>query len=68
MGSDPEHPNRSCAVVFYSSIVVVLFQAVAIVGAQLADLLQEEEQKQKFNALVVDAEWGLKLSKLGVSI
>lgn len=40
--------------------------AVAIVGAQLADLLQEEEQKQKFNALVVDAEWGLKLSKLGI--
>ncbi|XP_069789332.1 kinetochore-associated protein 1 [Narcine bancroftii] len=40
--------------------------AVAVVGAQLADLLQEEEQRQKFNSLIVDTEWGLKLSKLGI--
>ncbi|XP_051888411.1 kinetochore-associated protein 1 isoform X2 [Pristis pectinata] len=40
--------------------------AVAVVGAQLADLLQEEEQKQKFSSLIVDTEWGLKLSKLGI--
>ncbi|XP_067861865.1 kinetochore-associated protein 1 [Heptranchias perlo] len=41
--------------------------AVAVVGAQLADLLQEEQQKQKFNSLIVDTEWSLKLSKLGIS-
>ncbi|XP_059844206.1 kinetochore-associated protein 1 [Hypanus sabinus] len=40
--------------------------AVAVVGAQLANLHQEEEQKQKFNSLIVDTEWGLKLSKLGI--
>ncbi|XP_078277801.1 kinetochore-associated protein 1 isoform X2 [Rhinoraja longicauda] len=42
--------------------------AVAIVGAQLADLLQEEEQKQTFGALIVDTEWSLKLSKLGILV
>ncbi|XP_067911152.1 kinetochore-associated protein 1 isoform X2 [Heterodontus francisci] len=41
--------------------------AVAIVGAQLADLLHEEQLKQKFSSLIVDTEWDLKLSKLGIS-
>ncbi|XP_041058983.1 kinetochore-associated protein 1 [Carcharodon carcharias] len=41
--------------------------AVAVVGAQLADLLQEEQQKEKFSSLIVDTEWCLKLSKLGIA-
>ncbi|XP_072351643.1 kinetochore-associated protein 1 [Scyliorhinus torazame] len=41
--------------------------AVAIVGAQLADLLQEGQQKEKFSSLIIDTEWCLKLSKLGIS-
>uniref|UniRef100_UPI00398F8311 kinetochore-associated protein 1 isoform X2 n=1 Tax=Pristiophorus japonicus TaxID=55135 RepID=UPI00398F8311 len=41
--------------------------AVATVGTRVADLLQEEQQKQKFNSLIVDSKWALKLSKLGIS-
>ncbi|XP_072443517.1 kinetochore-associated protein 1 [Chiloscyllium punctatum] len=41
--------------------------AVAVVGAKLADLLQDEQQKEKFNSLIVDTEWCVKLSKLGIS-
>ncbi|KAG7480993.1 hypothetical protein MATL_G00062040 [Megalops atlanticus] len=42
--------------------------AVAMVGAHLSSLYKEEQQHQKFSALITDAEWGIKLSKLGISI
>ncbi|KAJ8380268.1 hypothetical protein SKAU_G00010460 [Synaphobranchus kaupii] len=42
--------------------------AVAMVGAQLCSLYKEEQQRQKFLSLMTDAEWGIKLGKLGISI
>ncbi|XP_007900402.2 kinetochore-associated protein 1 [Callorhinchus milii] len=41
--------------------------AVAQVGAQLADWYQESQQKESFTSLIADSEWGLRLSKLGIS-
>ncbi|KAJ7396567.1 Kinetochore-associated protein 1 [Pitangus sulphuratus] len=41
--------------------------AVALVGAQLADQYGETKEKEKFQELVTDAEWGLQLSKFGIS-
>lgn len=43
------------------------FQAVALVGAELADQYGEAEEKKKFQELVIDAEWGIQLGKFGVS-
>lgn len=37
-------------------------------GSQLASLCQEIETKFKFCELSTDARWGIRLSKLGVSI
>lgn len=42
-------------------------QAVAIVGAQLAFICQENEERKKFQELVTDAVWGTELSSFGVS-
>ncbi|NXJ60489.1 KNTC1 protein, partial [Rostratula benghalensis] len=41
--------------------------AVALVGAQLANLCGEAEEKSKFQELVTDAEWGILLGKFGIS-
>ncbi|NWR30046.1 KNTC1 protein, partial [Tachuris rubrigastra] len=41
--------------------------AVALVGAQLADQYGETKEKEKFQELVTDAEWGLQLGKFGIS-
>ncbi|XP_064025112.1 kinetochore-associated protein 1 [Pogoniulus pusillus] len=41
--------------------------AVALVGVQLADQHGEEEEKKKFQELVTDAEWGIRLGKFGIS-
>ncbi|KAM8993079.1 kinetochore-associated protein 1 [Ara ararauna] len=41
--------------------------AVALIGAQLANQSDEAEEKQKFQELVTDAEWGIQLGKLGIS-
>uniref|UniRef100_A0A8V5H555 KNTC1 protein n=1 Tax=Melopsittacus undulatus TaxID=13146 RepID=A0A8V5H555_MELUD len=41
--------------------------AVALIGAQLANQSGEAEEKKKFQELVTDAEWGIQLSKLGIS-
>ncbi|ETE64317.1 Kinetochore-associated protein 1, partial [Ophiophagus hannah] len=40
--------------------------AVAIVGTQLALHYEDPQEKQAFGDLVVDAEWGIELGKLGV--
>uniref|UniRef100_A0AAR2LD09 RZZ complex subunit KNTC1/ROD C-terminal domain-containing protein n=1 Tax=Pygocentrus nattereri TaxID=42514 RepID=A0AAR2LD09_PYGNA len=42
--------------------------AVAMVGAHFSSLYDDEEEKQKFLSVITDAEWGIKLGKLGVSI
>ncbi|KAI4889407.1 hypothetical protein NFI96_034091 [Prochilodus magdalenae] len=42
--------------------------AVAMVGAHVCSLYNDEEEKQKFLSVITDAEWGIKLGKLGVSI
>ncbi|KAL7836428.1 hypothetical protein AOLI_G00277120 [Acnodon oligacanthus] len=42
--------------------------AVAMVGAHFSSLYNDEEEKQKFLSVITDAEWGIKLGKLGVSI
>ncbi|XP_061116053.1 kinetochore-associated protein 1 [Conger conger] len=42
--------------------------AVAMVGANLCSLYKEDQQRQKFRSLMTDAEWGIKLGKLGISI
>ncbi|XP_064209384.1 kinetochore-associated protein 1 [Anguilla rostrata] len=42
--------------------------AVAMVGAHLCSLYKEDQQRQKFLYLMTDAEWGIKLGKLGISI
>ncbi|KAM8961292.1 kinetochore-associated protein 1 [Pelodytes ibericus] len=41
--------------------------AVAVVGAQLALLYDENEEQKKFQELINDAEWGIKLSNFGIS-
>ncbi|KAK0138145.1 Kinetochore-associated protein 1 [Merluccius polli] len=42
--------------------------AVALVGAQLCHLYQEKSEEEKFLSVITDAEWGIKLGKLGISI
>ncbi|XP_029915466.1 kinetochore-associated protein 1 isoform X2 [Myripristis murdjan] len=42
--------------------------AVARIGAHLCSLYKEEEEQQKFHSVITDAEWGIKLGKLGISI
>lgn len=37
-------------------------------GSQLASLYQEIETELKFRELSTDAQWGIRLGKLGVSI
>uniref|UniRef100_A0A8C5LVC3 Kinetochore associated 1 n=1 Tax=Leptobrachium leishanense TaxID=445787 RepID=A0A8C5LVC3_9ANUR len=41
--------------------------AVAVVGAQLALLYNENEERKKFLELITDAEWGIQLSNFDVS-
>ncbi|NWW51167.1 KNTC1 protein, partial [Pedionomus torquatus] len=41
--------------------------AVALVGAQLANLCGEAKEQSKFQELVTDAEWGILLGKFGIS-
>ncbi|XP_040203268.1 kinetochore-associated protein 1 [Rana temporaria] len=41
--------------------------AVAIVGAQLAFICQENEEREKFQELVTDAVWGTELGSFGIS-
>ncbi|KAJ3604724.1 hypothetical protein NHX12_029463 [Muraenolepis orangiensis] len=43
-------------------------RAVAVVGAQLSHLYQETSEEEKFLSVITDAEWGIKLGKLGISI
>ncbi|XP_022522575.2 kinetochore-associated protein 1 [Astyanax mexicanus] len=42
--------------------------AVAMVGAHFCSLHSNNEEREKFLAVITDAEWGIKLGKLGVSI
>uniref|UniRef100_A0A4W5NLQ1 Kinetochore associated 1 n=1 Tax=Hucho hucho TaxID=62062 RepID=A0A4W5NLQ1_9TELE len=42
--------------------------AVAMVGAHLCNLYSEEEERKKFLSVITDAEWGIELGKLGISI
>uniref|UniRef100_A0A8B9R6W8 Kinetochore associated 1 n=1 Tax=Astyanax mexicanus TaxID=7994 RepID=A0A8B9R6W8_ASTMX len=42
--------------------------AVAMVGAHFCSLHNNNEEREKFLAVITDAEWGIKLGKLGVSI
>ncbi|KAJ8415551.1 hypothetical protein AAFF_G00425310 [Aldrovandia affinis] len=42
--------------------------AVAMVGAHLCSLYKEEQQRQNFLSLITDAEWGIKLGQLGISM
>ncbi|TFK14050.1 ankyrin repeat domain-containing protein 65 [Platysternon megacephalum] len=44
-----------------------LDSAVALVGAQLASHYGEPGEIQKFKELIIDAEWGIQLGKLGIS-
>lgn len=41
--------------------------AISLVGSQLASLYQETEMEFKFRELSTDAQWGIRLSKLGIS-
>lgn len=41
---------------------------MALIGAQLANQPDEAEEKKKFQELVTDAEWGIQLGQLGVSL
>ncbi|XP_037734530.1 kinetochore-associated protein 1 isoform X3 [Chelonia mydas] len=41
--------------------------AVALVGAQLASHYGEAGERQKFEELITDAEWGIQFGKLGIS-
>lgn len=45
---------------------VVLFQAVARIGANLCSLYNEAEEQRRFLSVITDAEWGIKLGKLEV--
>ncbi|XP_067376658.1 kinetochore-associated protein 1 isoform X2 [Channa argus] len=42
--------------------------AVAKIGANLCCLYEEVEEQEKFLSVIVDAEWGIKLGKLEISI
>uniref|UniRef100_A0A8C7PUA8 Kinetochore associated 1 n=1 Tax=Oncorhynchus mykiss TaxID=8022 RepID=A0A8C7PUA8_ONCMY len=42
--------------------------AVAMVGAHLCNLFTEQEERKKFLSVITDAEWGIELGKLGISI
>uniref|UniRef100_A0A3Q2NPQ3 Kinetochore associated 1 n=1 Tax=Fundulus heteroclitus TaxID=8078 RepID=A0A3Q2NPQ3_FUNHE len=42
--------------------------AVAEIGANLCSLYNEPEEQKKFLSVITDAEWGVKLGKLGISI
>ncbi|CAJ1068194.1 kinetochore-associated protein 1 [Xyrichtys novacula] len=42
--------------------------AVARIGAKLCCLYNEAEEEEKFLSVITDAEWGIKLSKLEISI
>ncbi|XP_034548642.1 kinetochore-associated protein 1 isoform X2 [Notolabrus celidotus] len=42
--------------------------AVARIGANLSSLYNEAEEKEKFLSVITDAEWGIKLGKLDISI
>ncbi|XP_068100250.1 kinetochore-associated protein 1 [Hyperolius riggenbachi] len=42
-------------------------QAVAVVGAQLALICREDEERKTFQELIADAEWGIKLGDFGIS-
>ncbi|XP_041855994.1 kinetochore-associated protein 1 isoform X1 [Melanotaenia boesemani] len=42
--------------------------AVAKIGANLCCLYDEPEEQKKFLSVITDAEWGIKLGKLGISI
>lgn len=39
-----------------------------MVGAHLSFLYKDEEERGKFLSVITDAEWGIQLSKLGVSV
>ncbi|XP_049623699.1 kinetochore-associated protein 1 [Suncus etruscus] len=41
--------------------------AISLVGSQLASLYQDPEMELKFRELSTDAQWGIRLSKLGIS-
>ncbi|CAJ0958612.1 unnamed protein product [Ranitomeya imitator] len=41
--------------------------AIAVVGAQLALVYLEDEERIKFRELITDAEWGIQLSNIGIS-
>ncbi|RXN10649.1 kinetochore-associated 1 isoform X1 [Labeo rohita] len=43
-------------------------KVVAMVGAHLSFLYKDEEERAKFLSVITDAEWGIQLGKLGVSI
>ncbi|XP_056602843.1 kinetochore-associated protein 1 [Triplophysa dalaica] len=43
-------------------------KAVAMVGAHLSLLYKDEEERKKFLSVITDAEWGIQLGRLGVSI
>uniref|UniRef100_A0A8C1QQ82 Kinetochore associated 1 n=1 Tax=Cyprinus carpio TaxID=7962 RepID=A0A8C1QQ82_CYPCA len=43
-------------------------KVVAMVGAHLSFLYKDEEERGKFLSVITDAEWGVQLGKLGVSI
>ncbi|XP_076843285.1 kinetochore-associated protein 1 isoform X2 [Brachyhypopomus gauderio] len=42
--------------------------AVAMVGAHFCSLYHDDQERKKFLLVITDAEWGIKLGKLGVSI
>ncbi|XP_028824340.1 kinetochore-associated protein 1 isoform X2 [Denticeps clupeoides] len=43
-------------------------RAVAVVGAHLCSMYQDQEEREKFLSVITDAEWGIRLGRLGVSI
>ncbi|KAB1255833.1 Kinetochore-associated protein 1 [Camelus dromedarius] len=45
----------------------LLHKAISLVGSQLASLHQEIEMELKFCELSTDAQWGIRLGKLGIS-
>ncbi|TSW89619.1 Kinetochore-associated protein 1 [Bagarius yarrelli] len=42
--------------------------AVAMVGAHFCSLYNNQQEKNNFQAVITDAEWGIKLGKFGISI
>ncbi|XP_046697965.1 kinetochore-associated protein 1 isoform X3 [Silurus meridionalis] len=42
--------------------------AVAMVGAHLCSLYNDQQEKKNFLSVITDAEWGIKLGKFGISI